>query len=137
MSSSKSDFLAKLQNLRNCYAFIDESGLNIDRYDQSDANLVLMARHYGHNLVLIVHRSTILSPTVRGQCARAWLFCPEVDDAVLVFSEFGVRHPPDGEIGPNEGWLVDRFLGKRSGVVRRFTQSIDGDGLARLHIESI
>ncbi len=61
--------------------FVDESASALDKYDTRFDVLATTGRHLGCLSHFISHRLTQLSPTIRAQCMRRWIFRCDPRDA--------------------------------------------------------
>jgi len=81
-------FLDIVRRSRSCAVFIDESGEMIGHYNDEMFWLATRARHYGHNCHFITQRPAQISPNVRNQCTRLYLFTSSRDDTILLSKEW-------------------------------------------------
>jgi len=87
-TTDRHEFLERVKRSRGCALFIDESGEMVGRYDDEMFWLATRSRHYGHRAHFISQRAAQLSPTVRHQCTRLFLFRVGVKDAKTLAEEF-------------------------------------------------
>lgn len=81
-------FLAVVAKSTRCAVFVDESGETIGHYEKDMFWLATRARHYGHSCHFITQRAAQLSPTVRDQCGRMFLFRVSTRDADILANEW-------------------------------------------------
>lgn len=72
-TTNRADFIAAAKQSRRCALFIDEAGQTISR-DPDAEWLFTTARHWGHVTHVMSQGGTQLTPTMRGQCSRLFLF---------------------------------------------------------------
>lgn len=116
MLSQVDSLVAKAVRTRNVHIFIDESGIELDRYDREHIRLAVCGRHYGHNLTFISQRYTMLSPSIREGADWIWIFGSPLEDQAEIFSSMGLRAEPV-ELDRFEGLLVQSWGKDR---IRRF-----------------
>lgn len=73
---------------QSCYAFIDESGQAVGKYDTEMEKLATIGRHWGHSCFFVSQRGAQLSTTVRAQCRHLFLFTSSLDDCKVLANEF-------------------------------------------------
>lgn len=88
-TTDKAEFLDRVKKSRQCALFIDESGEMVGRYDAEMFWCATQARHWGHRTHFITQRAAQLSPTVRHQCTKLFVFRVGVKDAETLAEEFG------------------------------------------------
>lgn len=88
-SRDKEEFRERMKKSRQCAVFIDESGAMIGQYDAEMFWFATEARHWGHRSHFITQRAVQLSPTVRHQCTRLFLFRVGIKDAKTLAEEYG------------------------------------------------
>ncbi len=94
----------------NCYVFVDDAGESMNRYDAAHTALATRARHRGHNVIFMAQRGSMLSPTVRAQCERAWLFSLPQQDWYDYCQEFCCPLPlPPPPAVRGQGVLLARY----------------------------
>jgi len=84
---------------RRCALFVDEAGVTVRRgRDAPDVEwLFTTARHWGHTTHVLSQYGTQLTPTMRGQCSRVYLFgsAPAVAEMwAAEFNEPGLSAAP-------------------------------------------
>lgn len=82
------EFLRVLWANRQLYAFIDESGEAVGKYDEEMRQTATRGRHWGHSLFYLSQRGAQLNATVRAQCRHLWLFTSARDDCKVLANEF-------------------------------------------------
>lgn len=82
-------FLRYLKQHKNHFAFLEEAGTTLDKHDGSFDWFTTTGRHLGHSLYVSTHRYKQLSPTLRGQCQKAFLFACDPDDAKDLSIRYG------------------------------------------------
>lgn len=109
-TADRDEFLATVKKSRGCALFIDESGEMVGRYDDEMFWLATRSRHYGHRSHFITQRAAQLSPTVRHQCTRLFLFRVGVKDAKTLAEEFSnAELDAAGTLQQFEFFAIDRF----------------------------
>lgn len=75
---------------RRCALFVDEAGVTVRRgRDAPDVEwLFTTARHWGHSTHVLAQTGIQLTPTMRAQCSRLYLFGSTQSAADLWASEF-------------------------------------------------
>lgn len=111
-------FLAVAAKSQRCAVFVDESGEMIGHYEKDMFWLATRARHYGHSCHFITQRAAQLSPTVRDQCSRMFLFRVSARDADILANEWAEpRIKTAAQLGRYEMFYCERFGGVRRGRV--------------------
>lgn len=87
-TSDNMKFLEVFWANRSCYAFIDESGDAVGRYDDLMQQTATKGRHWGHSCFYLSQRGAQLNATVRAQCRHLFLFTSAVDDCKILAREF-------------------------------------------------
>ncbi len=84
------DLIAAAKKSRRCALFVDEAGVTVRRgRDAPDVEwLFTTARHWGHVTHVLSQGGTQLTPTMRAQCSRVYLFGSTPAVADLWASEF-------------------------------------------------
>jgi hypothetical protein len=96
--------------------FIDEAG-DIGKYDKAIQKLMTQGRHLGHSIHIITQFPQQLSPLVRGQCCKAYVFNVGEDEIEVVAKSFNKKELlalPPPLIRPHKNadfYIVDRFAG--------------------------
>lgn len=72
-TTDRAAFIAAAKKSRRCALFIDEAGQTISRDPEAEW-LFTTARHWGHVTHVMSQGGTQLTPTMRGQCSRIFLF---------------------------------------------------------------
>jgi hypothetical protein len=73
---------------QSCFAFIDEAGDAVGRYDDAMRETATKGRHFGHSCFYLSQRGAQLNTTVRAQCRHLWLFTSAADDCKILCKEF-------------------------------------------------
>lgn len=73
---------------RRLAVFIDEAGESVGRYDKTMSMTATRGRHWGHICHYIVQQPAMISRQVRGQCAEAYVFASDEDDAEMLSKTF-------------------------------------------------
>lgn len=109
-------FLATLRQSRRCMVFVDESGSAIGRFNDEMFWLGTQARHWGHSCHFLTQRAQMLSPTVRTQVQRLFLFNCSAVDAKLLADEWNRPELREAhQLGRGEYYDVPRFGPARRG----------------------
>jgi hypothetical protein len=89
-TSDPDAFLAVFWNTENtgCYAFIDEAGDVVGKYDELMRQTATKGRHWGHSCTYLTQRGALLSFTVRAQCRHLFLFNTPIDDCKQLAKDF-------------------------------------------------
>ena len=80
-------FLNTFHASRDCLVVIDESGVKIGQHNEPMIETALLGRHYNHSIIFITQRAAMLSPSVRTNCQRVFVFCSGVADCKLMAEE--------------------------------------------------
>lgn len=96
---------------------IDESGSALDRYDKRFDWLATTGRHLGCVSRFIAHRFTQLSPTIRAQCPRRFIFNCDADDARTLARMHGEQLLEASKLGQGEFFLIEPMHPIRRGRV--------------------
>lgn len=83
------EFLKVLWDSRECMCFIDEAGESVGRYNEAMAKTATRGRHWGHVMHYITQYATQLSPIIRTQCTRVYLFCSSIREGQRLSEDFG------------------------------------------------
>lgn len=109
-ATEASEFLRYLKTHKNHFAFVEECGTTVSKYDTEFDWVTTTGRHLGHSLYLSTHRYRQLSTTLRTQCTKAFLFSCENDDAADLAKRY---HEPEllglAELPPLFFFEVSRF----------------------------
>jgi hypothetical protein len=87
-TSDPETFLRVYWANQSCFAFIDEAGDSVGRYDDAMRETATRGRHFGHSNFYISQRGAQLNTTVRAQCRHLWLFTSAADDCKILGKEF-------------------------------------------------
>lgn len=98
--SDREKFLALVTNpkFKNALIVFDESSQTLPASDKEASAFVVVARHAGHQLLIIAQRASQVNKTAREQCSQAFVFRQGPDDAELLarqFSEPRLRECPN------------------------------------------
>lgn len=74
VTDNESEFMDVVMSSESCAVFVDEAGEKIGQYGREFFTLATRARHLGHRSHFITQRPSQISPTVRDQCDRIYLF---------------------------------------------------------------
>lgn len=74
---------------KGCDVFIDESGRALERNDTAFAHLATLSRHFGHRMFFICQHPTMITPTIRGNCAAIYCFFLSQKQADFIADETG------------------------------------------------
>jgi len=115
VTDDPSEFTRWAASSRRCMLFVDESGETIGHYQDQMFWLATRSRHLGHLSHFLTQRPAQVSPTVRNQCSRLYLFGVTFDDARSIAADWA-RSPADketillaGSLRPGEYFYVTRF----------------------------
>lgn len=81
-------FLEVFWQSKRCYAFLDEGGESVGRYNESMQKCATRGRHWGHSCHFIAQRAMQLAPIVRDQCTHLFLFCSSLRDGKVLAEEW-------------------------------------------------
>ena len=110
LTTDDHEFLAVAKASRSCMLFVDESGQTIGRYQESMFWLATMARHWGHCSHFLSQRAQQVSPTVRTQCGRLFLFNCSATDAKILADEWNKPELREANsLAKGEYFSVSRF----------------------------
>lgn len=101
-------FLADAKRNVSRLLVIDESGTMVDKYDPRWNWITTTSRHLGHQAIVICHRLSQLSPTLRSQCSEVYMFATSGGDADVISEEFG-EEPPGRKLQRGEFVVYSRF----------------------------
>lgn len=85
---SLGDAIIWAQRNINALIVIDDAGGQLDRHDPGHIWLGTESRHYGHNVVFVVQRPTMLAPTIRHQCEMLYMFLLAENDRKTLAIDF-------------------------------------------------
>lgn len=83
-------FMARVWQSRGCLLIADESGIAIGKWKPETDFLTTTSRHLGHSAVILCQRLAQLSPTLRSNCVRVYMFASTRDDREALAHEFDV-----------------------------------------------
>ncbi len=87
-TADQEEFLRAFWNSQCCDVFIDEAGDAIGQYEKAMIQTASKGRHWGHNVFFVTQRGAQLSPTVRTQCRKLFLFNMALEDCKLLAREW-------------------------------------------------
>lgn len=87
-TSRVDEFLRVFWASRQCFAFIDEAGESVGRFDDLMIKTATKGRHWGHSCFYLSQRGAQLSRTVRDQCSHLFLFTTALDDCKIHSNEW-------------------------------------------------
>jgi len=90
LTDDRDAFLHAYYKLRNCAIFIDEAGETVGQNDVEMRSLATRGRHYGHRIGFLTQRATMVSPSVRSNCATQYIFRTTVKDGVALADDFAI-----------------------------------------------
>lgn len=82
-TDDKTLFLRTFWTTRNCTVFIDEASTVCTHHAQDWIETATRGRHQGHRVTYITQRIHQLSPNVRNNCGRLFLFCSSLKDGQI------------------------------------------------------
>jgi len=94
-TSNIHDFMEYVQQARDCYIFIDESG-EVGKLASEFYWLATRSRHYGHSVFFITQRSNQMKPIIRSQCRQLFLFCSAKNDCKILYEDFNYKELLEG-----------------------------------------
>lgn len=77
---------AKENRYRNFVFFVDEAGEFLERCREYD-KLATQTRQFGHDIYFIAQRVTMLTPNIRNNCAKVYLFRQCESDCKIIAQE--------------------------------------------------
>lgn len=80
ITSDADEFLEVFWSSRRCFAFMDEGGESVGRYDAAMQKTATRGRHWGHSCHYIAQRATQMAPIIRDQCRHLFLFASSRKD---------------------------------------------------------
>lgn len=104
------EFLSVVFASRRCAVFVDEAGEAVDRsHITKTAPLATRSRHLGHAVHFSAQRASMIWPTVRDQCERAYIFRVSISDARDLANDYGFLEIAQASaFQPGEYFVVDR-----------------------------
>lgn len=109
-TKNSDEFLAWIKSNRDCFVFVDEGGIAIGRYNEPMNWIATTARHCGHLCFIIVQGVTQLSPIVRGQCDKVYLFRSAKSVGEMLAVEWNEKSLADcDKLERGEFFLASRF----------------------------
>lgn len=88
MTANEEEFLKRFWASRNCFAFMDEGGDSVGRYNTAMQKTATRGRHWGHSCHYITQRATQLAPIVRDQCRHLFAFALSRRDGETLAADF-------------------------------------------------
>lgn len=114
ITASRDEFLSKYHNLKNCAIFIDEAGDIVGQHDLEMRALATRGRHAGHQIGFITQRATMLSPSVRSNCAEQYIFRTTVKDGIALADDYAIADSREfglnvAKLGQGEYYMLRRM----------------------------
>lgn len=81
------ELLRVAKESEQCAIFIDEPASAIGKYDKQAEWFTTMSRHWGHETTFCTQRGVQLSPTIREQCQKLFLFAVGSERDAKVFAD--------------------------------------------------
>lgn len=88
ITDNQDDFLYITENSEKCFLFIDESADYVHHYNKVMHKLATRYRHKGHTCFFICQRATMISPNIRTNCTKLFLFKSVFTDCKLLSDDF-------------------------------------------------
>lgn len=88
MTADEELFLQRFWASRNCFAFMDEGGDSVGRFNTAMQKTATRGRHWGHSCHYITQRATQLAPIVRDQCRHLFAFALSRKDGETLAADF-------------------------------------------------
>lgn len=91
MFTDPQEFISYLRDPSKCLrvaAFIDESGMVLDKYERGNQWLTCQSRHHGHRVHLIAQRAEMVDINLRENCRTAYVFNIAADTAKIYSRSF-------------------------------------------------
>ena len=88
LTNDSEEFLTVAKQEKSCYLVVDESGESLDKWDERFNWLGTRSRHWGHKLIVITQRASLISATIRGMCSNLIVFEQNWRDAKIWAEEF-------------------------------------------------
>ena len=108
------EFMALAVQSRSCALFIDESGEVAGQHDKERFWLATRARHQGHSSHFLAQRANMLSPNIRTNCSKLFLFTSPLEDCKTLSKEFVKPELMDGAyLAKGEFFYAPRFAPTR------------------------
>lgn len=82
------EYLAR-DDVFHSHIFVDESGDVFNLEKKHNFWLLTRGRHFGFSVYVICQRPKMVAPTIRNQCAKAYVFRLADDDLKAVGADFG------------------------------------------------
>ena len=120
MFSDENEFFGYLSrdDVYNSHIFVDEAGQVFGLDKKYNYWLLTRGRHFGFSVFVICQRPKMVSPTIRNQCARAYIFRLASDDLKAVGADFGFSDLDKNELDTGD------FLILNSGQARYLRANI-------------
>lgn len=114
ITGSRDEFLAKYHTLKNCAIFIDEAGDIVGHHDLEMRALATRGRHAGHQIGFISQRATMISPSVRSNCAEQYIFRTTVKDGIALADDYAIADSREfgqnvARLGQGEYYMLRRM----------------------------
>jgi hypothetical protein len=132
MTADETLFLERFWASRNCFAFMDEGGDSVGRFNTAMAKTATRGRHWGHSCHYITQRATQLAPIVRDQCRHLFAFALSRKDGETLAADFLCDDLLNVHaLGQGDYIHVERFGGvKRGNVFGKPMKEIRNDSSA-------
>lgn len=117
-TADSDEFLAWCKKNKSAMLFIDEGSTAIGRYNPEMEWLATQSRHWGHSSFFICQRGPQLSPNVRDQASKLYLFACSRSDAENFANTWNEPELKNLEkIDKGEFYIVSRFGEMKKGKV--------------------
>jgi hypothetical protein len=118
LTADSDEFLRFAKQNKSHLLIVDEGGQAIGRYNQEMEWLTTTSRHLGHSCIVISQGVTQLTPIIRGQFGRVFLFNCAISNWKLIAEEW--NHPELlslPRLDKGEFYEIPRFGSIRKGKV--------------------
>lgn len=102
-------FLSTVKESKDAFIFVDEAGTEIGRYNNEMDWLATTGRHFGHQSTFICHRVTQLSPVLRSNCSKCYLFATDQKSMEVMSLEFNQKSIEKIRLKQFEFLILSRF----------------------------
>ncbi len=114
------EFLEVFWASEQCVVFIDESGSTMGRYSKAMNETATQGRHWGHAIFYLLQKATQISPEVREQCSRLFLFASAPASCKALAEDFINEDLLQGSaLNQGEYLEISRFKGGKKGEVTK------------------
>ena len=86
--NNEPDFLRIFNSSKRCVVIVDESSSTIGQHNKAMIRTATQGRHRGHSCYYVTQRVTQLSPNVRDNCGRLFLFASSGADSKIHAGEW-------------------------------------------------